>query len=81
MKKFDSDMVLNCLTSLVMLSNDHHTNKNTAEAAIFDYTLLILGAKNDNYSKSIENRLVPLLEDLHRHPKTFIEALGVDYTE
>ena len=81
MKKFDIDMVLQCLASLVILSNDGRTDKNKAEAATFDYTLLIYSAKNENYSKSREARLIPLLKDLNRCPKTFIEALGVDYSE
>ena len=80
MKTFDSDMVLQCLTQLILTANVDEF-KQDADIAVFEYTLLILGAKNNGHSKAVEKRLIPVLEKLHKCPKTYIEALGVDYTE
>ena len=80
MKKFDTDMVLQCLTSLIGIAHGM-ANKEPALTAAYEYTELIMLVKHDSYSKSTEKRLLPLLKQLHRCPKTFIEALGVEYSE
>ena len=84
MTKFNSDMALQCLASLVMISNSKAYSemaKETARLAASDYTLLLYGIHNNNYSKHIEDRFVGILKEINQCPKTFIEALGVDYTE